>query len=240
MNIILCEPDQYRLNQINQMISIWGKEHSHLNSITVHSFDSSEELINAWKNGLPIDILMVAVAFPCDYSGFETARQIQSINRHIPVVLVSNEKNIAFDHYHAENLRFLLEPVAKELFDACMNLCWVQASENQQDMITLKDLSQVVRIRKSDIMYIEHSGRHTVVHVADHETPFYINCTLQHVAEALPEELFLRCHKSYYVNRLYVSQIKNKSVFLFTNHCIPIGKSYYSAFIKQIRKDGNG
>ena len=240
MNIILCDPNQYRYSRVDQMISVWGKEHSQFSKISVHYFESSEELINAWKNGLLIDILLIAVTFPCDYSGFETARQLQAINRHLPVVLLSDEKNVKFDHYRTENLRFLFEPIEKEAFDACMNLCWFQASENQQDMIMLKVLTQMIRIRKTDIIYIEHAGRHTVVHVADHEIPYYMNCTLHRVAEALPEDLFLRCHNSYYVNRLYVSQIKGRSVFLSTNYRIPIGKTYYSAFIKQIMTDGNG
>ena len=240
MNIILCEPDPHRRDHIDQLISSWAKEHSCLDKIRVHSFESSEELISAWKKGLPVDILLIAVTFPCDYSGFEAACQLQAINRHLPVVLMSNMRNIRFDHYQAENLRFLFEPVTKEEFSRCMNLCWIHATEFEQDMLILKDLTQIIRIRKQDIMFIEHSGRHTVVHVADHEEPYYMSCTLQHIAEALPEEQFLRCHKSYYVNRLYVSRIKDRNVFLFSDHCIPIGKTYYPAFMKQIMKEGNG
>lgn len=234
MNIVLCEPYSNCNDQIRQMISEWGKQFQHEDEIVLCNYDSSEDLYDAWEKGLPIDILFIESNISYDLSGFEIAHRIQEMNWYIPIVVIADMDFIDFGHYHSETLRFLFRPITYEHFASCMNACWIQALDNKKETIVLKDRNQVIFIRASAITFIEHAHRHTEVHVVDREKPYIVNGTLQQIYMALPEKRFLRCHKSYIVNKQYVARIQNGQITIPPDYSIPVGRKFHSSFMENL------
>lgn len=218
----------------------WGKTHRHEKDLFVQSFGSSNELIDAWEKSLNMDILFIASAFPGDVSGFETAYRIQREQSGIPIILMMKDKRVIFDHYEVESLRFLFDPINEELFSRCMNLCWAQAANNLQNLLVFRTRDQIVRINRANIVYIEHLQRHTRIHATDREAPCQITSTLQEVFARLPDDQFLQCHKSYIINRKYVSQVNARWITLCRDQMIPLGKTFRAAFLKRMLENGNG
>lgn len=239
LNIILCEPYSTGHDQLRQLISEWGKQFQHENEIIVIDYDSSEDLYTAWEKGLLIDILFIESNISYDLSGFEIAHRIQLINRNIPIVVIADKDFINFEQYHSETLRFLFRPITFEHFFSCMNACWIQALDNKQDTIVLKDRNQVIFISASAITFIEHAHRHTEVHVVDREEAYLINSTLQQVYMSLPEKRFLRCHKSFIVNKQYIAKIQNGQITISPDFLIPIGRKYQSSFMEKVMEKSN-
>ena len=240
MNIIVCMPDSQCSEQICNLLWEWGNELQHRNEIMIHTYQSSEDLLISWEKGLLIDILFIADEIANDLSGFEVAHHIQDINWYMPIVLVVKHPEIHFDHYHFETLRFLFCPIKKDVFTSCMNMCWIQAQEKGKEVILLKDRNQIIRVRTSAITFIEHSQRHTEIHVADREKPYVVNSTLQQICRSLPEDQFLRSHKSFIVNKQYISEIQNGAIIVHPGCMIPIGRTYHSLLVERLLKEGSG
>lgn len=234
MNIILCEPDSPYREQITRLLWAWGEKYQHQDEIMLQSYQSSEDIFVAWEKGLQIDILLIAAEITDDLSGFEVAHRIQKINWYMPIVLVVDKETVRFDQYGFETLRFLFCPIKEDAFCSCMNICWLQAVENRKEIVFLRDRNQIIRIRASAITFIEHFQRHTEVHVADRKDPYVINSTLQRISRSLPADCFFRCHKSFIVNKQYISEIRNSEIIIAPGHIIPIGRTFHSTFMEQL------
>ena len=82
------------------------------------------------------------------------------------------------------------------------------------------------------ILYFESRDKRVFVNTADREIAFYD--TLDHLQEKLPEQ-FLRCHRSFIVNRKRIQQIqlaKNR-IILQGEYEIPVSRTCRKA-VKEI------
>lgn len=57
LNLALCDDEQVFLNSLSKKIMDWARRAGHTRGIIIHTFSSSEELLEAWQHGMIIDAL---------------------------------------------------------------------------------------------------------------------------------------------------------------------------------------
>lgn len=83
--------------------------------------------------------------------------------------------------------------------------------------------SRCIRVNFSDILYIEAKGSDCIIGLVDKELK--VCEVLRRVEECLPTTIFLRIHRSYIVNKQYISEFLGNSLRI-EKKSFPIGSTY--------------
>ncbi|MBI1307059.1 MAG: response regulator [Bacteroidetes bacterium] len=89
----------------------------------------------------------------------------------------------------------------------------------------------------NDIVHLEADGSYCFVHT--NKKPIHISVNLKQFSSLLPDNIFIRAHRSFVVNLRHVNGLdRNKRiVYIGESHVeIPIGSKYYTSLINRLTK----
>jgi DNA-binding LytR/AlgR family response regulator len=91
------------------------------------------------------------------------------------------------------------------------------------------------RVNLSEIRYVNAEGNYCYLMVAD-DKKFAIKISLRQLQKELPEDQFVRIHKSYLVNVSLITHLKMKERQAYLNEeVIPIGRTYMSDLTERLQ-----
>ena len=202
------------------------------------SFTDSVEAINAVKEQKP-NILFLDIQMP-DLNGMELAHMIPEETR---VIFTTAFKEYAFESYEVKALDFLLKPIrynkfiaavdkAKEWFGRTVTAPLTEPKEEGTPQhLFLKVDGEYRQIAISNILYVCGMKDYVMFYLTDERKPLITHLTMKAVEEMLPQEQFMRVHRSYIV-------ALNKIRKVDRNDCIYIGEEIIhvtEAFIPQFQ-----
>lgn len=147
------------------------------------------------------------------------------------IIFTTAYKQFAYEGFELEAVDYLLKPIDFERF--------AKAAEKAVDLKNYKSSAllaqedgffyvhseyRMVKIIFKDIEYIESMEDYIKIHLS-HEKPVLSLLSLKKTLEALPDQQFIRIHRSYIVPVAKVKSIQNKKIQLHTV-VLPIGESY--------------
>lgn len=206
----------------------------------VGSFTDSVEAINAVKEQIP-NLLFLDIQMP-DLNGMELAHMIPEETR---VIFTTAFKEYAFESYEVKALDFLLKPIrynkfiaavdkAKEWFGRMDNTPAIEPKEGKNPPshnIFLKVDGEYRQIAISNILYVCGMKDYVMFYLTDSHKPLITHLTMKAVEEMLPQDMFMRVHRSYIV-------ALNKIRKVDRNDCIYIGEEIIhvtEAFLPQFQ-----
>lgn len=98
------------------------------------------------------------------------------------------------------------------------------------EYITLKVEYKNTNIQLKDILYIESMDNYVRIHLTSQPT-LTSQMSLKTLQELLPEEKFIRVHKSFVVPIYRIASYTSKEILLYNGIKIPVGRSY-SKYLK--------
>ena len=188
-----------------------------------------------------VDLMFLDINMP-RISGLDLIRSLQYPPK---VIIMSAHKEYAIDGFELNVTDFLLKPFSFDRFlkavNKYKNIIMKEInrdhyqSNSATQILSLKDNKKVYNIKLDDIIYIESMREYVKIHTKDEG--LLIKMALSKLDEGLPENEFIRVHKSYIV------ALKNIKVFSATfieigDKKIPIGRNYKSIVIKRLSKQG--
>lgn len=189
----------------------------------IGSFTDSVEAINAIKEQKP-DLLFLDIQMP-DLNGMELAHMIPSQTR---VIFTTAFKEYAFESYEVSALDFLLKPIRYNKFLAAVEKAR-KSSENHQpstvnSTLFLKVDSEYRQINIADIIYVAGMKDYVMFYLDGEKRPLVTHLTMKSVEEMLPQQQFMRVHRSYIVALDKIRKVDR-------NDCIYIGNEDASEII---------
>lgn len=187
------------------------------------------EVLNAEK----VDLLLLDIEMP-DINGVEL---IKSLNRKPLIIFTTAFKEYALDGYALDVIDYLLKPIRFERFLKAVNkahqLYNLQNPEKQfiQDSILIKVEYKTVRLKFDHILYIE--GCKDYVKIFTPEGMMLTRLNLKNIQGQLPDDQFMRVHRSYIVSFSKITQFQKNEIHL-ANKSIPIGESYKEEVLKKL------
>ncbi|MFH0893542.1 MAG: response regulator transcription factor [Bacteroidota bacterium] len=166
------------------------------------------------------------------------------------VILTTAYDQYALKGYELDVTDYLLKPITFQRFlkavhkvhDALMNVetqkTTVVGAENkasQQDYIFLKSGTRIEKINLNDILFVEGMKEYLRIH-----TPTARIMTLmsfKKMEELIPQDNFIRIHKSYLVRIDKIETIESQHVKI-AGHSLPIGEMYRKAFYEVLKSRG--
>ena len=235
MNIILCDDEKLFLSSVEQKIRQWVQEKGHSGCIEIHSFISSEDLLDAWENGLQADALFLDIQIPGEMNGLALAKEIRKKNEYIPIVFITSYGEYAEAGYTVNVLRYLRKPVSDQAIAECMDVIWRRWTLLHENCVAFDLPNQVLILPADSILFTEVTGHTCNIYTVDREQPYRIRKKMDYLLNKLPEGLFVQCHRSYIVNLKYVHQLTNSSLTMSDGTTISIGRTYQTQLMKKFR-----
>lgn len=199
------------------------------------------------ENG--VDLIFTDINMP-DQSGLEFVR---SLKNHPLVIFTTAYPDHALEGFRLDAVDYLLKPFnlkdfqraalkAQSLFELLRLAKAQEQAETDTDtapvaealpegpeFLTIKADYKTTLVRISEIIYIESEGEYVRLHLADGSTLMTL-FRLKNMQAALPEESFMRIHRSFIVNLRYITSYAKGKVFLANEDYIPIGDNYRADF----------
>lgn len=110
----------------------------------------------------------------------------------------------------------------------------IENKEETKDYIFVKSNSKLVKLKTTDIFYIEALKDYVVIHTDS--TRYTIHSTMKDIDQKMGKEHFLRVHRSYIIRLDKISSIEYPNLIMETiDKTIPIGGSYRDDLNKKIK-----
>lgn len=135
------------------------------------------------------------------------------------------EKNSQIEHitkpYQFQHFRDILK---KKRFDELVNSNATIISGYDDHFFIKCDKGKIRKIDVADIIYVEASQNYIAIFQLNGS--YLTNFTLNGIEKVLPNDIFIRVHRSFIVNFNKIRAIESNRIVFDQNICIPIGQSY--------------
>lgn len=190
-----------------------------------------------------IDIVFSDIEMP-DISGTELIRSLKNP----PVfVLISSHPEYALEGFELNVADYLLKPVDLARFlkaaNRAVEICRLQKKEKeypetgeegfgkQDDHFVIKSDNNYVKIRYTDILFIESLGNYSKLFVGPEKYHLAL-ISLKKLEDHLPEN-FIRVHRSYLVPLDKITEIRQGELMVQTIP-VPVGLSFKAALLEKV------
>lgn len=184
-----------------------------------------------------------------DGTGFDLVQHYETIP--FKIIFITSFDQYALQAFQLSALDYLLKPIEPELLiKAVHKAITVDVSHTikQQVEIQLATLQTKQRIalptlegleifNLDDIMYCESDSNYTMFYLKNN-SKFMVSRTIKEYEDILPEKQFVRIHKSYIINLLFVTKyIKGDGgdIVLSNGVCLPIARLRKDKLLEKLK-----
>ncbi len=227
IHIAICEDKDEDLAHIRSMLC----QTKILCDLT--EYTSAESLLfDIETNQKVFDIFLLDIYLP-GQSGVEAARCIRAANQNAILIFLSTSEDFYRDAFDLYAFHYLIKPVSLASLTEVLQKAADSISTSEETLqITFRRQNTI--LRHADIMYIS-SCKHTLLFHMRNGQEYTSYGRLDDLEAQLASELFVRCHKSFIVNLLYVNGLTQEG-FYIDQTLIPISRSYAAGAKKSYHK----
>lgn len=175
------------------------------------------------------DIALLDIDMP-GMDGLSLARRIRERGDGTQIVFVTGLADYALEGYEVDAVSYLLKPVKKERFFACLDRA-AERCGRAEPALLLELPGGAGRVRLRDICYLESAAHDTLVRCARTGETLRCRIGIRELEERILQEsgFFVKIHRSYLVNLAYVSRIARREVLMDTGERLPVAKGRWEA-----------
>jgi DNA-binding LytR/AlgR family response regulator len=205
-------------------------------------FDSALDALS-FINTNSVDLIFLDIQM-ADLTGMELARVLEGRkDKNSPKIIFTTAYNqFAIEGYKVDALDYLLKPFGYEEFlNASQKALkyFEQKSESNnsisEEYLFLKVEYQLVKVTLKDIILVEGYKDYVKVHLEGKDSPLLSLTTLKHMEELLPENQFMRVHRSFIISLEHIKSISKSTVNMGIMN-IGISEGYKERFLQFISK----
>jgi len=180
----------------------------------------------------PIDMILLDVNMP-NMSGFDLLDHIDNSKE---VIIISAEKEHALKAFDHQVTDYLVKPLQYSRFlkavEKVRSKLDIKKGKNQGVAnVFIKDRCRRIRISISEILFVEALADYVIIHTNSNK--YVLHYTMKGIAKQLPEESFVRVHRSYIVNIDQIEAVEDLKIKLKDKE-IPIGVSFRGRFFSKL------
>ena len=181
----------------------------------------------------PVDLLFLDINMP-ELTGIDMLKVLANMPQ---VIIVSAYQEYALQGFELDVTDYLLKPVSAERLNQALKKVRERHRHKEEHTNTMPvptasshiilkvDRSQR-KFELSDIMYLEAYGNYVKLWQAD--CMVLVSSSLKQLLDQLPSQQFIQVHKSFVINRSFVTGIDSESVTLKNHNIVKVGKSFKS------------
>ncbi|NNK81504.1 MAG: response regulator transcription factor [Flavobacteriaceae bacterium] len=233
MNCIIIDDESTARTIISQLCS------------KVNSLNLVEEFPNAiqaikFLNQNEVDLIFLDIHMP-DFTGFDF---IQTLKNPPKIILTTSDPKFAIEAFEYDCIvDYLVKPIVIERFKKA-----IQKAENSTVLSKLKGIDDKVELTSGNDLYVNIDRRlikidipsiylveakGDYINIKTEEKNYTVHSTLKKIEEKLPDDLFLKVHRSFIINIKKIIDIEDNSV-LIKRDVIPVSRSNRPELMKRL------
>lgn len=184
----------------------------------------------------PVDLLFLDVNMP-SLNGIELYKAVQQDTM---VIFTTAYSEYAVEGFNLNAVDYLLKPFTFKRFLQAVEkardyqLYQLQKTKAESHYLFVRADYSLIKIDTRTINYIEGYDDYLKIHLAN-QKPVITRMTIKSILEKLPENNFIRIHRSYIVPIDKVDSVRSKIVSI-GDIKLPLGNSFEENFLKRFNK----
>ena len=192
-----------------------------------------------------VDLIFVDINMP-DMNGLDFVRSLTTAHY---IVFTTAHAEFALEGFKLNAIDYLLKPFDYnefmkatqkvisliDLVERChaaeSAVAQNEAEEADKEYISVKADYKTQLVKIADIVYLESAGEYVRLHIEGSSTITTL-FRLKNMETTLPQETFLRVHRSYIVNIKRIASYTKGRIFLDNGEYIPLGENYKERFFE--------
>ncbi|MBK8926307.1 MAG: response regulator transcription factor [Crocinitomicaceae bacterium] len=201
----------------------------------VGSFKNGKEVLEYLQNQ-PADLLITDIQMP-ELTGTDL---VKSIENGPLVIFTTAYRDYALEGFELDAIDYLLKPIQFEKFEKAIQKAktylelksvGVQQADLKQNYLTIKADHKLYKVLYHDIRYIEGMREYVSFYTSNGRITALM--ALKYLETNLPADIFVRCHKSFIVNKNLVTALEGSNL-LIGDKQIPVGQMYKEDVMKRV------
>jgi len=188
-----------------------------------------------------VDLLLCDIQMPL-LDGIQFVKQLKNP----PLVIFTTAyPNYALQGYELDIIDYLLKPISFDRFFKAVSKAFEliqlknSTSNNSTDLIKsaetnycfIKTDKGFIKIQYVDILFIEAMHNYVIFHTTTGKQISYLK--LQNVEDSLPNNQFIKIHKSFIIHNMHIQKIAGDSIWINDSE-LPISRTNKEEILKKI------
>jgi len=179
-----------------------------------------------------VDIIFLDVQMP-EMSGMDF---INALEKDVEIILITSEEKYAVEAFEKKVTDYLVKPIEYTRFlqaahEAEHNIEVKRATNQERKEFYVRTDSKIVRIPFQKIQFVEALADYVIIQTENKK--HIVHFTMKGIVSRLPEDDFVRTHRSYIVNLDRIESLEDNSIVIGEKY-IPIGASYKEALLDRL------
>lgn len=200
IELAIVEDEKAYVDQLLQFVDQYQREYGE----TIHTtcFRDGDEIVNGYDGSYDIILMDIQMKF---MDGMSAAEEIRKVDQKVIIMFITNRIDYAVRGYDVDALDYIVKPVSYFSFAKKLRRAVSRAEKHGDEMVVISIAQGMLRIRSSDIYYVESEGHNIIYHTAQGE--YKVRDKMKSVEDALVPHGFFRSNKGYLVNLCHVDGV---------------------------------
>ena len=236
LSIVVCE-DNHEYRNFIADAALSAMTRREIAGSIVLQCASSAEVVSFLAGNAP-NVYLLDIDLNTGLTGLDLAGLIHEKLPEAYIVFISQYANLVFKSFKVRPFDFLPKPVTQADLETVLveinNDFQKRTEKEQPDFLPIKIGSQFYQIPKNEILFLEKFGNKCIIHSASKTV--YCYQSLESISEKLDGDIFIRCHKSFIVNKTFIERIDlaEMEILLTNDQKCYIGGKYKKDLLAKI------
>lgn len=203
--------------------------------VCVNCFSNPSEALDYLKSN-PIDIVILDIEMTISGLLFR-----QNIPSYCSIIFTTASPNYALEAFEQNAVDYLLKPVNPDRFNSALDRAILiinainagDLNKIKQTILTLKANKKIHKLLLNELIYIESLKEYLAYYTTTGK--IIALGTLKDVYDTLPKETFVRIHKSFVINKDYITSYNTSAVVINQEINLTVGRMYKEEFVNSVK-----
>jgi DNA-binding LytR/AlgR family response regulator len=179
-----------------------------------------------------VDLIFLDIEMP-EMTGLEL---LQTLSNKPEIVLVTGKEEYAADAWEQDVLDYIVKPVTYPRFLRAANKALEKHGTRNEMKTEMNKLfvrvdSKLIPVEMDKITFVEAKADYVTIHTD--EKRYTIYSTMKGIESKLPEDTFIRVHRSFIINKEKIDSIEDNLVVI-GGKMIPVGVTYKDKLMNKL------
>jgi len=169
-----------------------------------------------------VDVIFLDLHLP-KVKGFEF---LESLEKRYHIILTTAYSEYALEGFEKGVIDYLLKPILYSRFELALDRLkeLISANQKEEKFISIQVNKTKIKLKEYDVAFIESNRGYVNVYDVN-EQMYRTKMTTRTIYDMLSDS-FVQIHKSYIINKAYVTTLSSSELVLNNNITLPIGRKF--------------